>query len=187
MSKRKSMLGVFGLSFLFISCGVSLEENEARKVIDDYLGHSDPVASITIIGNKWHPVVREGIIKIIQTTGYVYDNPKANSPFVYKYLPTEKGTGLIDGIKYDNFSGDYIYFGAVVKRSVMSIQEILIDKESKIATVKFTLKYEPIEPLYASICIDSSCRFFGDVMKERPEGTIKLKKYDKGWRRLENP
>ena len=186
MHKFRSVFGVLGLSYLLISCGVSLQENEATKIINEHFGFPKPVITM-IDGDAMSHTgqgIRQGIIRIIRTSGYVYNNPAASgaATLVPDYLPTEKGKGFIEGIYHNRFSDRYTFRGALVKESLDAIQEILIDKESKMVTVKYTTKFEPIEPLYSSICINSGCPFFGDQLKRRPTHKINLKKYDKGWR-----
>ena len=174
-----------GIVFLLSACGVNLQENEASKIINEHFGFPKPVMSY-LSGNA-NTDIGQGIIKIIQTTGYVVHNPEASGGSVSAalatdFLPTEKGKGIIDGIDHNGFYDSYTYRGSVVSESLDSIKEILIDKETKTAIVKFTTKYEPIEPLYSSVCINERCQFFGDQISKNPERKIELKKYDKGWR-----
>jgi len=176
-----------GLVSLLTACNsTSLEDSEATKIINDHFGFPKPVMMI-LDGHEDNDIWGQAIINFIRTSGYVYNNPahgmgSVQAALAPTYLPTEKGKGIIKRIDYNGFYKSYTYDGAVVKESLDSIQEILIDKETKIATVKYATKFEPIEPLYSSLCIDRRCKFFGEGLKQKRKNLIKLKKYDKGWR-----
>jgi len=66
-----------------------------------------------------------------------------------------------------------------------SLSEILIDKESKVATITFSTILEPIEPFYSLVCVDKKCRYYNMTLNETKTNKMKLKKYDKGWRKYE--
>ena len=104
------------------------------------------------------------------------------------YLPTAKNKGYVKSIvrmqthRDDPSKTYYDFKGAVVKVDIKSMEEVLIDEKRGYATVKFELAYQKILPIYESLCIDSTCKFFGDKLNKTWKRTVTFKKYDKGWR-----
>ena len=168
--------------FSLVSCGVNLKQDEAEKIITEHFGFPKPVN--TIIRGRIQSDFGNAIKKMIADK-YVYLNPdrhKISAKLIPDYLPTEKGKEFINGINFIVIGKTYYFDGAVVKESLKSIDEILVDKESKEAIVKYTTKFEPFEPSYSTLCINERCMFFGENIHKENQRKIKLKKYDVGWR-----
>lgn len=184
MKKMYLFLGALIVAASLVSCGVNLSQKEAEKLLSEHFGYPEPV--MTVIDDRYGLKIRNGVQKIL-TDGYAYHNPKAsdgswNAALVPDYLPTDKGKEFIEKIRFNELWGYFTYVGAVVQESLISIDEILIDEESKTALIKYTTKYEPIEPFYSAICLDKRCEFFAENIHKKNQRKARFKKYDKGWR-----
>jgi hypothetical protein len=169
------------ISISLLSCGVNLEQDEAEQVITKHFKFPKP--STTFVVAKQGEKHYKNIIKLVRE-GYVlpYPDKKKSNKQREVFLPTEKGKDIIAQIVFEPWWKSYSCSIAVVQKSLKSIDEILIDEESKEATIKYTTKYEPIEPFYSDFCIDKLCSYYGEKINREHKKTIKLKKYDKGWR-----
>jgi hypothetical protein len=176
---------------LILSCGPRLSEEEAKTIISQHYGGK--LVSDTILvfeNNKNSPEDKKTIMALqkLISDGYVEIDETHQTYNHTQYKPTSKCRSYIK-LSFDyRFSEDnlWTFDGTVARKVLKEINEILIDKQNNIATVTFTLKLEPVEPIYSLVCVSSNCRYFGLSSTSINDETMKviLKKWDKGWRML---
>lgn len=174
-------------SFLACTKDPGLSKDEARIVVQKEEGFPGPVGDLSMGTNDEEVNL---IIDRLIDEGYINpDYEHKEGAYGIKairtqvYSPSEKGKANIELIR-KIYTGDELkssaYLGSVAEVDIKEIQEVVIDRESGVATVYYTLDVKPIEPLYSIICQGGvDC---GDIVKQ---GTreIRLKKDDQGWRR----
>jgi len=171
-----------GIFLSFFSCGQRMSNEEAKRIIGQTLKYPQPVFNITHAGpagSEDVPRFMKGIEKLA-AEGYIReDSDKSPNKANKTYLPIDKSRDLMTGIYIrDSFA---VYDGAVCKEFIKKIDSIDIEKNEGV-TVRFTTGYEPIEPFYSLLCINYNCEYFGEKLKKEESRTVRLKRYEKGWR-----
>lgn len=175
------ILIVIFCSFL-ISCESKprLDKDEAEKIIRNFVKEEKLNYVSGTFGCK-----TVDVDKLI-SLGYLekYNKQVTSSSSRIAYRPTKKAeNNILDIDSQDAIYNTWNYVNAsVVNKRFKNVDEILIDEKNYIASVKFRIVYEPIEPFYSAICTCDKCEYFS---KREEIKTIKLKKYDKGWRPVE--
>jgi hypothetical protein len=171
------------MALLLLSCGQKMSDEEAKRIIGQYLKYPQPLFN----GSQAGPAGSKDIARFIKgiekleadgyiREGYARSGGGGNNK---DYLPTEKGRDYVAGIYIrDAFA---YYDGAVCSEVIKKIEGVDIDKNDR-ATIRFSTGYEPIEPFYSLLCINNYCECFGQKLKKTETRTIRLKKYEKGWR-----
>jgi len=169
---------------LAASCskGKPLTESEARKILIQHQKNSRNIGSISVQRIDQRSAMGRGIQKLFGQGFAVNDDRQST----HAYALTQKGKELISKLSLDclGFNPAECYYGfsgAVVKESILSIQEIALDKQGQTAQVSYTVGYEPVEPLYSLVCVDANCEFAGDGRKRTKTRKALLKKTLKGW------
>lgn len=179
MLKNTVLLLVTASFFLFF--GGELTDNDARKIITQYLGYPKPLMTVIHPGPAGSPDVdkfKKGISELLKE-GYLKSAPQ-NSGKDKIYEPSSKGGDYITGISIkDSFP---VYEGAVCKEVVKKIDAIRVDKKGDTAVITFTLGLEPVEPFYNLFCINKYCDYFGNRLGKTEKQKLKIKKAGKGWR-----
>ena len=170
------------MALLLLSCGQKMSDDEAKRIIGQYLKYPQPLfngSHAGPAGGKDIAVFMKGIEKL-KADGYIMEGPaKSGGGNNKDYLPTEKSRDYINGIYIrDAFA---YYDGAVCSEVIKKIEGVEIDK-SGVATIRFKTGYEPIEPFYSLLCINNYCECFGEKLKKTETSAIRVKKYEKGWR-----
>ena len=184
---KKSM----GLSFMLViglyllSCDtMTFSENEAKQIINQQLKSRETRISSRIEATE--PSKCAQTIGTLITNGFVTrDLPQNMVQMFETYFPTDKGKPHIEKMFVTRRGETYYQLDVrFMRRALKDITEILIDKQNGIATVKYRLTYEPIEPLYALLCDKRQCgnECILDDASHSDTSEIHLKKYDKGWR-----
>ena len=161
-----------------------MSEEEAKRVISQYLKYPQPVFNLTHAGPAGSPDVprfMKGIEKL-QVEGYITEDASASSNKADKtYVPTGKSRGYVSGLYVrESFA---VYDGAVCRIVLRRIDGIGREKD-QCTTVTFTTGYEPIEPYYSLFCINDNCEYFGEKLRKEEPRTIVLKRDGKGWRAM---
>jgi hypothetical protein len=171
------------MSLVLFSCGQKMSDEEAKRIIGQYMkypqplfngSHAGPAGSVDI------PRFIKGIEKL-EADGYIREGSdrsglRGNNK---NYLATAKSKDFMSGIYIrDAFA---YYDGAVCSEVIKKIEGVDIEKNDR-ATIGFTTGYEPIEPFYSLLCINNYCECFGEKLKKTQRRTIRVKKYEKGWR-----
>lgn len=176
---------------LVLSCGPRLSEEEAKTIISERYGGERVSTLILVYENNKNSTEDKKLIMGLQkliSDGYVeIDDTDYIKGQYYPYKPTSKGRPYINKLSfYYRFSEDNVWTfdGTVARKVLKEINEILIDKQNNIATVTFTLKLEPVEPIYSLVCVSSNCSYFGLSSINDEKMKVILKKWDKGWRML---
>lgn len=179
---KDTVLFLFLISSSFLLFfGGELADNDARRIITQYLGYPKLLMTIIHPGPAGSPDVNKfkgGINKLINE-GYIKSAPQ-NSAKDKLYEPTSKGAGYITEISVkDSFP---LYEGAVCREVVRKIDSIEMDKKGDTAVITFTLGLEPVEPFYGLFCINRYCDYFGPRLAKTEKQKLRLKKAGKGWR-----
>lgn len=170
------------MSLVLFSCGQKMSDDEAKKIINQYLKYPQPLFNGSHAGPAGSgdvPRFIKGIEKL-KADGYIMeDTDKFRSGSNNKnYLPTDKSKDYMTGIYIrDSFA---YYNGAVCSEVIKKIDGVDIEKNSR-ATIRFTTGYEPIEPYYSLLCINNYCECFGGKLKKTESRAIRVKKYGNGW------
>jgi hypothetical protein len=168
---------------LLFSCGQKMSDDEAKRIIGQYLKYPQPLFNGSHAGPAGSgdiPRFIKGIEKL-EADGYIREGsdksrPRGNNK---DYLATDKSKDYMSGIYIrDAFA---YYDGAVCSEVIKKIDGVDIEKNDR-ATIRFTTGYEPIEPFYSLLCINNYCECFGEKLKKVERRMIRLKKYEKGWR-----
>jgi hypothetical protein len=160
-----------------------MSDDEAKRIIRQYLKYPQPVFNITHAGpagSEDIPRFIKGIEKLA-AEGYIREGTdKSVTKGADKtYMPTDRSKDFMSGIYIrDAFA---LYDGAVCSEVIKKIDSIDIQKNES-ANVRFTTGFAPIEPFYSLLCINNYCECFGEKLKKVETRTIRLKKYEKGWR-----
>jgi hypothetical protein len=171
-----------GIVLSLFSCGQRISDEEAKKIIRQCLKYPRPVFNLThagAAGSEDVPRFIDGIEKLA-ADGYIREDfAKSSNKADRTFLPTDKGRDFVTGVYIrDSF---VVYDGAVCKEFIKKIDSIDKEKDQGM-TVKFTTGYEPLEPYYSLLCINYSCECFGEKLKKEESRTVRLKRYEKGWR-----
>jgi hypothetical protein len=166
---------------------LKLSRDEAKAIIQKEEGYPKPVGDLQL-GARAEIVVP--IIKKLIDSGYI-ESDLEEKENVYGirgirtqiYLPTEKGKANIEKIRLI-YRGESLqssaFHGSVAVADIREIKEIVIDRESGVATVRYVLHASPVEPLYEMLC--SAGVDCGHLQKLKP-GEIRLKRIDKVWKK----
>lgn len=168
---------------LLLSCGQNMTDDEAKRIISQYLKYPQPLFNGSQAGPAGSTDIGRFIkgIEKLEADGYIREgSEKSGGRGNNKdYLPTDKGRDYIAGIYVrDSFA---YYNGAVCNEVIKKIDGVDIEKNG-LATIRFTTGYEPIEPFYSLLCINNYCECFGEKLKKTETRTIRVKKYERGWR-----
>ena len=183
--------------FLFIfpsiaGCGPNLSEEQAYDIIREQLKYPQSYFSTIFAASaegiyERRPIIYEGVIKLITDRYIVYNKELSENKFnenVYAYYNvTDKGKDYIRNEPVFWFMGNRFTINIALSIiNLKAIKEVLIDEQNYTAEVSYLESYEKNEPLYSLVCKDDS--YCVDLYKigKTMEKTIKLKKYDKGWR-----
>jgi hypothetical protein len=170
-------------SLLLLSCGQKMSDDEAKRIIGQYLKYPQPLfngSHAGPAGGKDVAVFIKGIEKL-EADGYIREGSAGSGGRGTNkdYLPTEKSGNYMNGIYIrDSFA---YYDGAVCTEVIKKIEGVDIDKRG-VATIRFKTGYEPIQPFYSLLCINNYCECFGERLKKTETRAIRVKKYEKGWR-----
>ncbi len=172
------------MSLFLFSCGQKISDEEARKIIGQYMKYPQPLfnggSQAGPAGSKDTAAFIKGIEKL-EADGYITRGPARSGGDGNNrdYLPTEKGKDYIRGVYIrDAFA---YYDGAVCSEVIRKIKGVEMDKGG-VATIRYKIGYEPIEPFYSLLCINNYCHCFGEKLKKTEERALKVKKYERGWR-----
>jgi len=182
---KNFLMSLPGLIILFsvISCsaGSNLSEGEAKKIITQSFPYSGYVFPHGNPEATWVWCKKEDLQNLLNSGHLRFHKDGI-------YIPTEKGTIYTEDsknypiIEY-SYPSNFIYKGPLVKRFIKDINEILIDKQTNTAIVKFNVDYKPVEPYYSTLCAVKKDDYCNKANYPK-QGVINLKKYDKGWRTL---
>lgn len=170
--KKLTLLVV--LLSLYACSSTNLSNEEAKKIILDQYPPEPLVYGMSIPDRER----TNNITNKLVSSGVLFQK------YPGVYLPTPKGIKDRQ-IRWSqaNMGNMWDYTGAVVKKRVRDIKEVLVDAKNNTAIVTVTFGIESFEPYYSLICVDSSCRYYGDgINKIIDTVKVKMKKYDKGWR-----
>ncbi len=164
------------LSLFLFSCGQKMSDDEARRIINQYLKYPQPLfngCSSGPAGSADVPMFIKGIEKL-KADGYIKENPdNPGSGNNRNYLPTDKGKDYMTGIYIrDSFA---LYNGAVCSEVIKKIESVDMGKDG-LATIRFTTGYEPIQPFYSLLCINDSCECFGEKLQKVQGRAIRVRK-----------
>jgi len=171
------------MALLLLSCGQKMSDEEAKRIIGQYLKYPQPLfngSHAGPAGGKDTAAFIKGIEKL-QADGYIREGSARSGGRgnTKDYLPTEKGRDYMTGIYIrDAFA---YYDGAVCTEVIKKIEGVDIEKNGR-ATIRYSTGYEPIEPFYSLLCINNYCECFGEKLKKTETRAIRLKKYERGWR-----
>lgn len=172
-----------GMILVLFSCGQKMSDDDAKRIISQYLKYPQPLLNGSHVGPAGSgdvPRFIKGIEKL-EADGYIKEDldKSGRTGNNKNYLPTGKSKDYMTGIYIrDAFA---YYDGAVCSEVIKKIDGVDMEKDDR-ATIRFTTGYEPIEPFYSLLCINNHCECFGEKLKKVERRTIKLKKYEKGWR-----
>ncbi|HSB31796.1 MAG TPA: hypothetical protein VLD55_09355 [Candidatus Sulfobium mesophilum] len=170
-------------SLFIFSCGQKMSDDEAKKIINQYLKYPHPLfngCSSGPAGSADFPRFIKGIEKL-KADGYLKeapDNPRSGTNN-RDYLPADKGRDYMTGIYVrDAF---VLYNGAVCNEVIRKIEGVDMEKD-RVATIRFATGYEPVQPFYSLLCLNDYCECFGERLKKVQMRTIRVRKYERGWR-----
>ncbi len=168
---------------LLVSCS-QMSDDEARRIILQYMKYPEPVFNITHAGPAGSPDIPKFIkgAEKLASDGYLTEEAvkSGGSQKDRIYRPTEKTRNYVTGVYVgESFA---LYDGALCNEVLKKIGSVEVDKERGTAVINYSTGYEPIEPIYSLLCINDYCAYFGDKLKKEEARMIRVKKYGKGWR-----
>ena len=178
MNKLLGFLLAVVIGSILSSCtgGDHLSPGEAKKIIAAHFKYP-------IIVSKRIDVRENGteVLRFLKNGGYIASSPIRTCCGDY-YPTTEKGRPyfgeIIQNLSEAKLSFDCGYSKKVIK----SIEEIVIDKQTNSATVKYVEGLEPNEPIFSSV-IKKSRGGGPDInINETQTITAKLKQFAEGWK-----
>ena len=182
MNKLLGFLLVGVIVSILPSCtgGDHLSQGEAKKIIAAHFKYPIIVSKrIDVRDNSTE------VLRFLKNEGYIAASPIRTCCGDY-YPTTEKGRPyfgeIIKNLSAANLSFDCGYS----KRVIKSIEEIVIDKQTNSATVKYVEGLEPNEPIFSNVIKKSQGEGSNLDFNETQTITVKLKQFAEGWKVAES-
>lgn len=178
--KKLQVFLLLCLMGMLLSCAPKLSQDQAVAIVKQYMGYPKPLMGIVTAGPAGGPAIKQFMkgIDRLEAEGYASGRPSKN-PAEKSYLPTEKSKAFMTGIYVkDSYP---LYEGAVCRQVLKSIDSIEYTGGGDAATITFSARLEPIEPVYSLLCVNRFCDCFGKDFSKTETLRLKLHRSEKGW------
>jgi hypothetical protein len=162
---------------LLCSCAPKLTKQSAYDVLVKY--HAPKLEAIYVDEIPEDSVLGRNINELINSKYFA----KSDSVFaVDTYLVTDEANRRTGTVTHHHFKKYYRINVPVAISKVGEVEEIIEDSANNMAVVLYKIAWEPLEPYYSKLCIDSTCKYYGDWLKNTSRSKIYFKQFDEGWK-----
>ena len=162
---------------LLCSCSPKLTKQSAYDVLVKY--HVPKLESIYVDEIPEDSVLGRNIAELINNKNFT----KSDSvTAVDMYLVTDEANRRTGTVMHHHFKKYYRINVPVARSKVLEVEEINEDSTNNMAVVFYKTAWEPLEPYHSKLCIDSTCKYYGDWLKKTSTTKIYFKQFDEGWK-----